>query len=428
MRNYFATDRKIGFGAFAVLISAVLAFAGTPSKAATVDGSTTISTAVEDIIVVTTTGTLTLEPTGSITPVPLLPVNLRPTVVVQGTYIGNGGSVTGSDYPAAVAEPALVIQGDGEGTINNGTYTGGDGNIGGFGVRVIGSGSELTMNGGLVQGGQGNAGGIGMQILTGSTVTLNGGTVQGTQTFNNANGVDAIDLQGGGSLVVDGASVLGSDGRFSGGEGIRAITGSSVEIRSGLVQGGTKTETGGLLDDGDALFMSGGTVNISGGTLNGDVLLQSGVMGSVSGGTFNDLFMLNLNNMVDISGGVFSGGLFVANNSKSNVSGGSFADPITLNVNSALEVSGGLFGGSFSVLNDSVLTFKGTDLKITNDRLTGFLLDGSWIDTMVTADTGGIIKLDGTAIVPLPPSFGFLVTAFTGMAAVGLGRRRHLAV
>jgi hypothetical protein len=228
---------------------------------------------------------------------------------------GNGGpGVSGTGF--SVTNSGLISGGAGGGT----AYFGGTGGAGGAGVT--GSGFMLT-NTGTVIGGNGGPlnsaqfasgtagpGGAGVLALGGSTIT-NGGTISGGLSGDGATLADAVDLTGGGNVLVleagyvfNGAVVTaggdtlalggttnssfnlsqaGADGSLSGFSDF-AKTGSSTWTVSGTASfTSTSVEAGTLFvgDAADANTDLGGNMTVlSGGTLRGH--------GTIGGNLLND--------------------------------------------------------------------------------------------------------------------------------------------
>lgn len=368
-------------------IAAVLSITGAaPALAAPIfidDGSTlVIDTVLADSDPYQVgNGRIVLESPGSLT-IGFGASNAVPAITTSGgtaSFEGRGGSITGLNGLGGPGFAALRVQADSLGEISGGIYRGGDGNIGGTAAEVANNGL-LSMTGGELHGGAGNVGGAGIDVI-GATAELRGGQVLAGTDLADNNGADAVQVQGLGTVIVDGAEIRGSDARFSGGDAIAAITGSRVEVHSGQLIGGAKTESGGLLGPGRALFMSGGEVSVTGGEFTGEVLLQSGVVGEILGGVFNDALVLNLGSEIDLSGGTFL--------------------------------------SDFTVVGGSVLNVFGSGLDFAGGRLTGLLSDGGLIDVGVNLGAGndGEVRLFETPVVSVPEPGGAWLFAL-GVAAL----------
>lgn len=251
-----------------------------------------------------------------------------------------------------------------------------------------------------------------------TTVTIvNGGVAGHIVSWDTS----IVDMQGGsvGSIVSEaGSSFLMSGGTvgnygniddtffsFSGGTigQIFGVSNVAAEITGGTVTGlmeifgpggGTLSDitVGGWADIGS----HGGSWVITGGTFQDDLLI---------GGTNADAQLSG----VSVAGDLRVGG----SNTTATWSGGSVAG--RLRYSAALDWSGGSVGVDVEGSNGAVMNVFGTDLSFMGGVLTGFLMDGTPLNTKATLLEGAQINL-----VPEPASSLLLCL---GLAALGASRR-----
>jgi hypothetical protein len=284
-------------------------------------------------------------------------------------------------------------------------------------VEVSGSahlaGADNLSNGGNAINNS-TSGGILAEIHGGEVVGGDGGEIGG-------NGIDGwIEVVG---LDMSDGVVEGGDGNNLGGHGIYSDGSIGGAISGGLICGGDSSTTG-----GDAIFSRGGvSLDISGGSF------QGGNNGSLGGNAIKSSGDSGAHTM--ISGGQFDAG------------SGLLDDGWLLNLTGQghhFEISGGLFGydnigRGFGVFNDAIVDVHGWDLELNNNLLTGYLLDGSWIETTVTLTQNnyyfdGILNIINygnpndpeppNASVPEPGSLMLLLIGVTGTWATRQRKRR----
>jgi hypothetical protein len=174
------------------------------------------------------------------------------------------------------------------------------------------------------------------------------------------------------------------------------VTGSglSMQMSGGNLQGSINTEG------------SGHIIDISGGDING-VIAGSGVshIFNVSGGSIlGDVGASGANHTFNISGGTIGG------------------DVYSSGYMHIFNISGGLFGGDFvSSGYAHTFNFTGVDLQMVGNQISGFLLDGSFIDSSIDPIFEHYeINITNIASVPEPS-----IIALFGFGLVGLGFARR---
>jgi HYR domain-containing protein len=191
-------------------------------------------------------------------------------------------------------------------------------------------------------------------VASGVAVTVNGGTLNASGSVSSGN-YRAVYVSGGGTATISAGSLSGPDNCLQ----IEG-TGSTATISDGSsVHGG----------DAGVLVENGGAVTISGGSVHG-----GGVAVAVGGGA------------ATISGGSLTAatiGVGVSNGGTATISGGS--------------VSGATYGLQSS---GGTLTVKGCGLTLASGYLSGTLLDGTTISSMLT--TGSITLANQLPTITAP--------------------------
>jgi hypothetical protein len=240
-------------------------------------------------------------------------------------------------------------------------------------------------------------------------VTVNGGEVVGghggqTGGYGIDSYIDPIILE------ITGGTIRGGDGDLNGGVGVVNVNYGTVEMTGGAIYGGD-----GGVSGGDAFYsfadmeMSVFDGRMQGG--NGSAYGGSGISTSTVGGEPAN---------IQIFGGEFDAGL------------GSIADGWIFDVvggGSNISIFGGQIGydavGAGINIDNGLVEVYGWDLKLSDGLLTGFLLDGNWIETPVTVADAWIpdrgLRLFNYDNVNVPePSV--LLLMLPGLGAIGFSR------
>jgi hypothetical protein len=215
----------------------------------------------------------------------------------------------------------------------------------GVGGAAIGNADTMSyrvsINGGYVIGGRGfNVGGAGVNgEAEPLKINLTKGLIKGGKGgVRGGFGVFTLSSLMG---FIDGGKIIGGPGREHGGTGVTALENIRMAISNGYIRGGDSE-----VDGGSAFDLSGvGYLDISGGSFN------------AGRGGVNDGYILELNLSEGIIHVTITGGQF----GYDNTGNGFIVKGSTGSTGSTIEV-------------------HGYDLNFENGVLSGYLLDGSWID------------------------------------------------
>ncbi|WP_316368352.1 PEP-CTERM sorting domain-containing protein [Candidatus Thiodiazotropha sp. CDECU1] len=327
------------------------------------------------------------------------------------TLTGNASVIGGIDYQAWSNEEDAVIANDNTQILGQGERASGHGQGAVSGARRV----EVADNARLIGADNATNGGNGID--------------------NTSSGAQIASIQGG--------EVIGGEGGQSGGNGIDGwIEVVGLDISGGTIQGGNGINLGG---HGVTTFgtisgtISGGTIIGGSGVTGGDaVTSQQGLNLDISGG-----------GLLGGDGGMYGGNAITtryshdSGNTNSTISGGYFDAGAGLIDDGWLlhltgfghfDITGGLFGynnsgNGFGIFNNAVVDVYGWDLELNNDLLTGYLLDGSWIETSVTlaynefAPQGTLNLINRENFnVPEPGTLLLLMIGVTGMGLIKRNR------
>jgi hypothetical protein len=211
--------------------------------------------------------------------------------------------------------------------------------------------------------------------------------------------------------------------------------GDSVEVSNSttvnVFEGGEIAfTTGGMFDDLRSYDDS--VVNIFGGDV-GTINASGSSTVNIFGGNRLYLTSASSNSTMNITGGTFHNNVWSSTNSVVNITGGVFYDALNSYQDSRMNVSGGVIGGKLDTNHDSIITVFGTgfnfaygDYQISDilngANLTGFLADGTAINSLVVIEETSMVTLAAPAIIP-EPATGLL--SLLGLARCILSRSRR---
>lgn len=243
-------------------------------------------------------------------------------------------------------------------------------------------------------------------------------------------------------VTVNGGEIIGGEGGQTGGFGIDTYVDTiALEITGGVIRGGYGTGNGGT-----------GVVNVNAGTV---VMTDGAIYGGDGGVNGGDAFSTRDYINMDIYGGQIQGGsggsyggsgisILQAEPANIQIFGGQFDAGLgAIGDGWVFDASGSgahmsLFGGligynsvgeGFNIENNGIIDVYGWDLKLDDGFLTGYLMDGNWIETPVTLarmylqDRG--LRLFNQDNVRVPEPSTLLLMAI-GIAGIGVTQRKRL--
>lgn len=140
---------------------------------------------------------------------------------------------------------------------------------------------------------------------------------------------------------------------------------------------------------------------------------------NISGGTMSDLATTYYRGTLNITGGTFKDWVWAQVNGEVNITGGTFDDHLFSFHNANLNLSGGVVGGDLHTNQNSTMTVFGTGFNfaygdygvkdiLNGANLTGFLADGTAINSLVVIQEDSMVTLAAPAIVPEPATLSLL--------------------
>ncbi|MEW7988321.1 MAG: PEP-CTERM sorting domain-containing protein [Candidatus Thiodiazotropha sp.] len=313
--------------------------------------------------------------------------------------IEHGGFIIspGSDYAVYAATSGAGVNGSSVNMSGDATVIGG--------VRMNGSDSDassvVTRDDSTIQGLGAHPNGVGRAAVSGAHYVEINDNSHIVGATSGATGGAAIKNGDSGHyhVTVNGGEVVGGHGGNTGGYGISAdFDPIALEITGGVIRGGdgdlnggtgvvntnygTITMTDGAIYGGDG-GISGGTAFYSFADMEMDIyggLIQGGNGGAYGGSAIRTTTTSGEPAHIQIFDGQFDAGI------------GSIVDGWIFDVvgsGSNMSLYGGQIGytaagAGINIDINGLVDVYGWDLRVDGDLLTGYLLDGSWIETAVS--------------------------------------------
>jgi hypothetical protein len=267
--------------------------------------------------------------------------NLSSSVTTGGNSSVTGLGVHSSGNGRAAISGAYYVEINDNSLIEGAT----SGERGGAAIENGDSGHyRVTVNGGELVGGHGGqTGGYGIDSYVDPIyLEITGGIIRGGNSDLNG-GVGVVNMNYGTVLMTDGA-IYGGDGGAAGGDAFHSFADLEMSIVDGQIRGGNGSAYGGSAISTATPSFEPANFHILGGEFDAG-------LGSITDGWIFD---------------VMGGG--------SNVSifGG--------------EIGYDAVGAGINIDFNGLVEVYGWDLTLSDGVLTGYLLDGSWIETPVTVD------------------------------------------
>ena len=355
-----------------------------------------------------------------------------PTQIYGNAYLQGGGSagVGGAGVvfgthgdPFSISGSAIIRGGSGDGG-GTGLYAGDSGHS-----RVVISGNAQVIGGDGIT----RAGGDGIsRAYDGVSVTVNDNAViRGGDSTNGNGGMGVNNTVVSGDVTMNGGTIQGGSGALSGGVAIA----SYVHIGDGLVTGGDGNRGGNAINVTGSWYSSDNYVRDS--TVVGGNGIEQGGDGiamalgyfyntlSIDGSTVKggDAYGIGGNALTLEEGAVYIfGGSFDAGSGDAEdgylIKAGSDYSQFT-----EVNIFGGHFGENehghgFFLQADAILNLYG-NLAWQDDRIFGFLRDGSAFDVLLTLGTDFTGQVNLISAVPVPPAvwlFGSGLVSLVGVA------------
>jgi hypothetical protein len=315
-------------------------------------------------------------------------------------HVTQGGSIeTTPDQPAILTEwggsrgySTVTLSG-------NANVTGGIQTDFSHGDTVNVSDDAQIIAQGETSSGQGRGAIVGAEHVM---VSGNGRLVGADNATNGGDGIYHYN-SGNNTTTLDGGEIIGGNGGETGGNGIYGwIEVLELDMTEGTIQGGDGNTQGGhgaYSNGGIQGSLTGGDIRGGSGETGGDAIYSNygGLYLDISGGTYQGGSGDNYGGSAiygdgddygfdtTISGGIFDAGSGLLDdgwllNFRTDSGSGTLGH---------VDITGGQFGynnvgNGFGIFDGITADVHGWDLELNDNLLTGYLLDGSWIETPVS--------------------------------------------
>jgi len=270
-------------------------------------------------------------------------------VANSGTFVMDGGTITGNDWLALVPGRMDIPVGSPLTVFSGG------------GVFAYGGAHFNLVSGHIVRNRAGNNGG-GVSVATGATVHIQGGYLAGNQGGPMGG---AINISSGGAVVMDNGTIGGTHHMGVQIEGNRASTGGGINV-VGVAE---------VSEQGGPTIIVPSTFILNSGVIGGDRTIGGGIMGNHATASNGGAMQVIQGGWVHVAGGNIRGNYAPQHGGGAFVSGMHGVPPNA--THSLLSISGGVIGGPNAAADHNIATLSGGAVRVLS--LSRMLMTGGHV-------------------------------------------------